>query len=128
MPTREELLERVGVQEVFVREPGWPSISGVFGPGLDCDVFANLEAKDELLGRRIEELRPILIGTNLVEHQIAADCRERMAILLQTSLLELGLRELVPGELSALVVDRAEPPFVLPGARPEVDAASGQGQ
>ena len=43
--------------------------------GLDRDVFRNLEAKDEVLGRRVEKLCPILLGRELVERQVAAHRR-----------------------------------------------------
>ena len=76
------------------------SVSGVFRPGLDRDVFGNLEAKDEVLGRRVEKLGPVLLARELVERQVAADRRERLGILLQASLLEFGLRELAPSKLA----------------------------
>ena len=59
-----------------------------------------LKPKMKSLGRRVEQLRPVLLARELVERQVAADRRERLGIFGQAVFLELGFGELAPGDVS----------------------------
>jgi hypothetical protein len=115
----------LAIQEVFIREPGSFPVSGVLGPCLDRDVFGNLEAKDEVLGRGIEELRPILLARELVERQVTANRRKDLRVFFEAALLKLRFRQFASGDATILAVNAPEP-TVIPRRRTEIDSAIGQ--
>jgi hypothetical protein len=47
---------------VRVGEPCPFPVPGMLGPSFDGDIFGNFEAKDEVLRRCVEQLRPILLS------------------------------------------------------------------
>ena len=69
-----------------------------------------LKPKIKLVGRRFEQLGPVLLARELVERQVAADRRERAGVFGQAVFLELGLGELAPGDVAILGVNRPSQP------------------
>ncbi len=94
------MMPDIRVQEVLVREPGPFPVPGMFRPGLNRDVLGDLEAKDEVTGRCVKQLRPVLLARELIERQVAADCRKRLRVFGQAVFVELGFGELAPCDVS----------------------------
>ena len=103
------------------------AVPGMSRPGGHRDVLGHLEAEEKIGRGHVEELRPIVLGRELVEGEVAADGRERPRILGQAFRLEFLLRELAARLVTLRIVDRTEPALVLPRAGAEVNAYVSQG-
>jgi hypothetical protein len=100
---------------MLIGETSSPAITGMLRPRRDRGVFGHLEPEDKALGRGVEQLGPVLLARELVEGQVAADRRKGLGVFGEAFLLELGIGELAPRQVSTLAVDAADPAVVGPG-------------